>query len=97
MTDSLNACARAPLARDLPRVAWRPSAAALAPSDLVVGREGWGARDPGKICGSVVEPYRVSVHHTASPETLSTAERMPPVPAASSSSASISSIDQPRS
>ncbi len=59
--------ARAPLARDLPRVAWRPSAAALAPSDLVVGREGWGARDPGKICGSVVEPYRVSVHHTASP------------------------------
>jgi MYXO-CTERM domain-containing protein len=59
--------ARAPLARDLPRAEWRPSAAAIAPSDLVVPREGWGARDPGKICGGVVEPYRVSVHHTASP------------------------------
>ena len=41
----------------------------LAPEELVISRERWGARDPGKICGDVVEPYRVSIHHTAQPDS----------------------------
>ncbi len=39
----------------------------LAPSSLVVSRSEWGARNPGKICGGVVQPYRLSIHHTVSP------------------------------
>ena len=67
-----------PLTRDLPRAQPRIEATsdprfavqvqALAPADLVVLREQWGARDPGKICNDVVAPYRASIHHTASPE-----------------------------
>jgi hypothetical protein len=41
---------------------------ALAP-DFVVSRSAWGARNPGKICGSVVTPYRQAIHHTASPSS----------------------------
>lgn len=40
---------------------------AVAPSSLVTSRHQWGAIDPDKICNSVVEPYRMTVHHTASP------------------------------
>lgn len=36
-----------------------------APSSLVVSRYGWGARDPGKVCGDVHTPYRMAIHHTA--------------------------------
>ncbi len=57
----------ATLTRDLPRVVWAPSIAALAPAELVIGRDAWGAREPSKVCGSVVAPYRMSVHHTAAP------------------------------
>lgn len=71
-----------PLTRDLPRVRPRPNSSAadlddadgietqvqaLAPADLVVLREQWGARDPGQICNDEVAPYRASIHHTASP------------------------------
>lgn len=61
------------LARDLPLVAL-PSrdgvrVQALAPANLVIPRAEWGARDPGKICGDVVAPYRMSIHHTASPDS----------------------------
>jgi MYXO-CTERM domain-containing protein len=41
---------------------------ALAPADLVIPRADWGARNPDQICGSVVTPYRVSVHHTVQPD-----------------------------
>jgi Synergist-CTERM protein sorting domain-containing protein len=53
-----------PLARDLPFGTRRQ---ALAPRDLVIPRAEWGARDPGRVCGDVVSPYRMSIHHTASP------------------------------
>ena len=42
---------------------------ALAPASLVIPRAQWGARSPDKICGSVVAPYRLSIHHTASPDS----------------------------
>ena len=42
---------------------------ALAPRELVIPRAEWGARDPGKVCGSPVMPYRASIHHTAMPST----------------------------
>lgn len=38
---------------------------AVAPASLVASRAQWGARSPNKVCGSVVAPYRVSIHHTA--------------------------------
>ena len=41
---------------------------ALAPRELVIPRAEWGARNPAKICGNVMTPYRVSVHHTAQPD-----------------------------
>lgn len=41
---------------------------AVAPANLVIPRADWGARDPSRICGNVVKPYRVSVHHTAQPD-----------------------------
>lgn len=63
------------LTRDLP-FASEPSSSplltntqALAPADLVTPRADWGARNPEKICGDVVTPYRVSVHHTAQPDS----------------------------
>lgn len=62
-----------PLARDLAlEVAAAPDGRgelrqALAPADLVIPRAAWGARDPGRICGQVVAPYRMSIHHTAGP------------------------------
>lgn len=42
---------------------------AVAPESLVISREKWGARNPGKICGNVVAPYRMSIHHTAQPDS----------------------------
>ncbi len=42
---------------------------AVAPSSLVISRSGWGARNPGKICGSAHNPYRMTIHHTAAPST----------------------------
>ncbi|RVU43588.1 hypothetical protein EA187_12235 [Lujinxingia sediminis] len=41
--------------------------ASVAPSSLVIPRSEWGAINPGKICGSVVAPYRASIHHTYAP------------------------------
>jgi MYXO-CTERM domain-containing protein len=66
-----------PLTRDLPHATPRATRAdglvtlaqGLAPADLVVLREQWGAREPGKICNDVVAPYRASIHHTASPDS----------------------------
>ena len=40
---------------------------AVAPDDMVTTRHQWNATDPDKICGSVVAPYRMAIHHTASP------------------------------
>jgi hypothetical protein len=40
---------------------------ALAPYEFVVSRVQWGARSPELICSAPVQPYRASVHHTASP------------------------------
>lgn len=59
-----------PLATPKPLASLDPSirAQALAPADLVISRDKWGARDPGKICGDVVAPYRMSIHHTAQPD-----------------------------
>ena len=45
----------------------RTSIQAVAPSSLVVSRSQWGAALPNKICGNVVAPYRMAIHHTAVP------------------------------
>ena len=45
----------------------RTSIQAVAPSSLVVSRSQWGAVNPNKLCGSVVTPYRMAIHHTAVP------------------------------
>ena len=45
----------------------RTTRQAIAPASLVIPRADWGARNPDKICSSVVTPYRVSIHHTAQP------------------------------
>jgi hypothetical protein len=61
-----------PLARDLPVIGGGPLGVLrqrLMPDDMVISRADWGARDPGRICGDVVAPYRMSVHHTASPDS----------------------------
>ncbi len=42
---------------------------AVAPSSMVTSRSEWGATSPNKVCGSVVAPYRASIHHTASPSS----------------------------
>lgn len=55
------------LARDLPFETIDVNPSAVAPADLVIPRAAWGARSPDKICGSVVSPYRMAIHHTASP------------------------------
>lgn len=72
---------KAPLTHTLPRVrdalpvlrgdsdAIRTVAQGIAPASLVVPRSEWGARDPNKICGEVVAPYRLTIHHTAVPDT----------------------------
>lgn len=59
--------AERPLTRDLP-LALAQQRSALAPRDLVIPRAEWGARNPGNICNDIEQPYRVSIHHTASPE-----------------------------
>lgn len=40
---------------------------ATLPADMVVGRHQWGAIEPDLICRDVVDPYRVSFHHTFMP------------------------------
>ncbi|MGK0359235.1 MAG: hypothetical protein ACI9U2_001536 [Bradymonadia bacterium] len=60
--------AERPLTRNLP-YALAQQRSALAPRDLVIPRAEWGARNPGNVCNEVEQPYRVSVHHTASPDT----------------------------
>ena len=42
---------------------------AVAPSDLVTSRSGWNATNPGNVCGNVVDPYRMAIHHTAVPSS----------------------------
>lgn len=39
----------------------------IAPRELVIPRAEWGARNPGNICNDIESPYRISIHHTASP------------------------------
>lgn len=58
------------LARDLPFASdtLLTRTQGLAPASLVIPRADWGARSPDQICGSVVAPYRVSVHHTVQPD-----------------------------
>ncbi len=56
----------------LPKINTRPiltetQVYALAPYEFVVSRQQWGARNPELICSDIVQPYRASVHHTASP------------------------------
>ena len=51
-------------AADLP---YATAERALAPADLVISRHEWGARDPERVCNQVVDPYRMTIHHTASP------------------------------
>src|SRR5690554_6285921 len=42
---------------------------AVAPRSLVIPRADWGSINPSKVCGSVVAPYRASIHHTYSPSS----------------------------
>lgn len=39
----------------------------VAPSTLVIPRASWNALKPAQVCGSVVKPYRMTIHHTYSP------------------------------
>jgi len=39
----------------------------VAPSSMVTSRSDWQATDPSKVCGNVVAPYRMTIHHTYSP------------------------------
>lgn len=56
------------LTRDLPFAEPEPALPnALAPAELVISRAEWGARNPNKVCGSPHNPYRMAIHHTASP------------------------------
>jgi hypothetical protein len=58
------------LTRNLPHA--EPAQApigAIAPRSLVIPRSEWGARDPNKVCGFAVAPYRMSIHHTAVPDS----------------------------
>ncbi len=41
--------------------------AAIAPSSTVTSRAQWGAVNPDKVCGNVVAPHRMAIHHTAIP------------------------------
>ena len=41
--------------------------ASVAPSNLVISRSQWGATNPNKVCGNVVAPYRIAIHHTYRP------------------------------
>jgi hypothetical protein len=45
----------------------RTTQQAVAPASLVIPRSSWGAINPNKICGSVVRPYRMTIHHTYRP------------------------------
>ncbi len=56
------------LTRNLPFAEPGPAlTGAVAPASLVISRADWGARNPDKICGNIVAPYRISIHHTALP------------------------------
>lgn len=54
------------LTRDLP-YALGQIRQAIAPRELVIPRAEWGARNPDNVCNEVESPYRISIHHTASP------------------------------
>ncbi len=41
----------------------------VAPASMVISRQAWGARNPTKICNSVVKPYRMAIHHTFNPSS----------------------------
>ena len=41
--------------------------ASVAPGNLVIPRRNWGATNPDKVCGNVVRPYRIAIHHTYRP------------------------------
>ncbi len=42
---------------------------AIAPTSLVTTRHQWGAIQPDNVCGNVVAPYRMAIHHTAVPSS----------------------------
>ncbi|MCB9507576.1 MAG: peptidoglycan recognition protein [Myxococcales bacterium] len=64
-----------PLARDLPLAApaREPAAGGHVTARMsalpawVVTRDGWGARDPGTLCGDPHTPRMITVHHTDTP------------------------------
>lgn len=41
----------------------------VAPSWMVTDRYDWNAIDPGKVCGNVVAPWRMTIHHTYNPSS----------------------------
>ncbi len=57
------------LTKDLPKVEANPVLNGLAPASLVISRAEWGARNPNKVCYSPHTPYRMAIHHTASPDS----------------------------
>lgn len=66
------------LARDLPVESSSPLERSAALPSWMVSRAGWGARSPGKLCGSAHTPRRITIHHTATAnqDSLSPAARM---------------------
>jgi len=69
----LTARTERPLARDLPKAENVPdqlqhsASGSTAQTDAVVTRSEWGARRPNNRCGRFHDPYRMTIHHTASP------------------------------
>lgn len=57
----------APLTRNLPGEGARGAPKQARGPAGTISREQWGARSPGLICSNIVDPYRMSIHHTASP------------------------------
>lgn len=75
-SERITARTTGPLTRDLPRTGtedldgdYRTTRQLEAPDSLVISRTDWGARDPNKVCGSEHSPYRMTIHHTASPSS----------------------------
>ncbi|MFT6399556.1 MAG: hypothetical protein ACJAYU_004323 [Bradymonadia bacterium] len=45
----------------------------LALPDWIITREGWGARDPSRVCGEPHTPRYITIHHTVTPTVDSVA------------------------
>lgn len=70
-----------PLAREMPLASdtqavdsngLRTARHALLP-DWIITREGWGARDPSRVCGEPHTPRYITIHHTVTPTVDSVA------------------------